>query len=43
MVNSLEAAMKWFLSHSDGTVTCKKGDETRECESYGEAEEFYNS
>lgn len=42
-VHNKDEAMQWFLSHSSGTVTCERADGTqKECNSYPEAERFFN-
>lgn len=41
-VYSLQEAMDWFLSHSEGSVLCCNGFDDCVCNSYPEAEKFYN-
>ena len=42
-VNSLTEAQSWFLGNSSGTVTCCSGGKEKECDSYPEAEVFFNA
>jgi len=40
-VTSTQEAMEWFLSHSDGTVTCSKDGKEKEVDCYPDAEDFF--
>ena len=41
IVNNIDEAREWFLSHSSGEVKLIKGTDEEVCETYLDAKEFY--
>jgi uncharacterized membrane protein YgcG len=42
-VRSLDEAREWFINHRRGSVNCIDGARQKACDSYKEAESFFNS